>query len=277
MKNMEETVKAVVSIGASKAVQGTGIHAVMGILAGSYIALGGVLALKVTGGLPPAMGGASRLLFGLVFPVGLLMVLVAGASLFTGDVMYLPAAWSRKAAGFRSVLRFLALSWVWNFAGSVLVAWLADASGILADKGPGGTLPAAAASVALANMKCALGFCEAFLRGVGCNWLVCLAVYMSLSAEDGVSKAVLMWPPITAFVAMGMEHSVANMCFVPLGIFLGSRPEALGAGIELTATWGAFLRDNLVPVTLGNIAGGVLFVAFPYLLATRPPRPGGGK
>jgi formate/nitrite transporter FocA (FNT family) len=88
---------------------------------------------------------------------------------------------------------------------------------------------------------------------------------MSLSAQDCVSKAVLMWPPITTFVVLGMEHSVANMCFIPLGIFLGNSQELIGSGIQLTATWGSFFINNLIPVTLGNILGGALFVALPYL------------
>ncbi|MDR2340236.1 MAG: formate/nitrite transporter family protein [Deltaproteobacteria bacterium] len=265
IRNTAETVGLMLAIGKAKARLPLGPHLLQSALAGAYIGFGAVLALKVTGNLDPSLGNLTKLLFGLVFPIGLLMVLIAGASLFTGDVMYLSCSWAERDATGATWLRFLSVSFLGNFLGSVLLAWLACRSGALLDPGPGGTLPLAEAAVRLANAKTGLPFGVAFVRGVLCNWLVCLAIYMSLTADSGISKAVLMWPPITAFVALGMEHSVANMCFVPLGIFLGNYPEFSGGAVGPTATWGAFLARNLVPVTLGNIVGGALFVGLPYL------------
>jgi formate/nitrite transporter len=121
-------------------------------------------------------------------------------------------------------------------------------------------------AVSIANGKCALAWDVAFYRGILCNWLVCLAIYMSLSSTDGISKAVLMWPPIMAFVAMGMEHSVANMTFVPLGIYIGSDFVYMaGTGaLTLTASWSGLVINNLIPVVLGNFVGGALFVGMFY-------------
>jgi formate/nitrite transporter len=202
------------------------------------------------------------------------MVLTAGASLFTGDVMYMTGALAGKRAPLGSCLKFLLASYLGNFLGSALLALLVFGSKAMLDPGAGGSLPVAEAAVRLANAKCSLPFMTAFVRGILCNWLVCLAVFMSLGASEGVSKAALMWPPITAFVVLGMEHSVANMFFVPLGILLGGSPEAQAAGIRLTAAWGPFLSANLIPVTLGNICGGAFFVMLPYLSAARPKKDG---
>ncbi|MDR2340394.1 MAG: formate/nitrite transporter family protein [Deltaproteobacteria bacterium] len=270
MLNPSETVGAVVQAGRAKAALGLRPHAILAALAGAYIGFGAILALRVTGNLDPALGNVIKLLFGLAFPVGLLLVLMAGASLFTGDVMYMTGSFAAGGSSAGRSLRVLSVSYLGNFLGSVLIAFLAVESGVFMDQGPDGSLPLAETAIALANSKCSLGFQAAFLRGIVCNWLVCLAIFMSLRAADGVSKAILMWPPITAFVAMGMEHSVANMCFVPLGLFLGGTEAAAQAGLALTADWGSFLFRNLLPVTLGNILGGALFVALPYLWLAPP-------
>jgi formate/nitrite transporter len=269
IKTTSETVESVLSIGRTKSVQRLSSHVILGLLAGIYIGFGAVLAIKVTGNLDPGWGNITKLLFGLTFPVGLLMVIIAGASLFTGDVMYMTSSYAVSDVSGKTWVRYLAISYLFNFLGSVFLAFLVFHSKILMDAGPDGSLPLASTAVALANAKTSLPLLSAFLRGILCNWLVCLAIFMSLSAQDCVSKAVLMWPPITTFVVLGMEHSVANMCFIPLGIFLGNSPEVLESGIRLTATWGTFFINNLVPVTLGNIVGGALFVALPYLSVSR--------
>jgi formate/nitrite transporter len=184
--------------------------------------------------------------------------------------MYMSASWARRGAPLSRCIKVLAVSYIGNFIGSVFLAWLIFRSGVMLDRAPDGSLPLASYAAALADGKTALPFGTAFIRGVICNWLVCLAIFMSLTSSGGASKAALMWPPITAFVAMGMEHSVANMFFVPLGILIGGSREAAEAGIALASTWRAFLVDNLVPVTLGNIVGGAVFTAFPYLCAAGP-------
>ncbi|MDR2199078.1 MAG: formate/nitrite transporter family protein [Deltaproteobacteria bacterium] len=272
LKNAAETVEAVLSIGKKKTELDFGRHVVLAILAGVYIGFGAALALRVAGDMNPAWGNILNFTFGMLFPIGLLMVLIAGASLFTGDVMYLLTSYAGGRVRGAGVLKVLALSYLGNFLGSLFLAWLIFKSGaMMAPKGDG-TYPLAAYAVNLANGKTALPFFTAFVRGVICNWLVCLAIFMSLAAQDGVSKTILMWPPIMAFVTLGMEHSVANMFFIPLGLFLGSFQAVAESGVKLSATWGTFLIDNLVPVTLGNIVGGAFFVGLAYLYAASRPK-----
>ena len=132
-------------------------------------------------------------------------------------------------------------------------------------------MPWASAAVGIANSKCALTFGEAFWRAVGCNWMVCIAVYAAAAAEDISGKILALWFPTMAFVAMGMEHCVANMFFVPLGLWTGSDPRYLemvqaGLATPLTTSWGSFFINNLIPVTLGNIAGGAILVAGIYAI-----------
>ena len=129
-------------------------------------------------------------------------------------------------------------------------------------------MPWANAAVGMANSKCALSFQYAFLRGVGCNWLVCIAIYAASAADDIVGKIIAIWFPTFAFVAMGMEHCVANMFFVPLGIFIGKSSfyTISTEYLSLSATWQSFVVNNLLPVTIGNVVGGAVFVAGMYSL-----------
>ena len=121
-------------------------------------------------------------------------------------------------------------------------------------------------AVAIASAKVNLSFGEAFFRGVGCNWLVCLAVWMAFSAKDIAGKVLVIFFPIMAFVALGYEHCVANMYFIPMGLFLKGAVAANGLGGLESLTWGKFLTTNLLPVTLGNIVGGAIFVGALYWL-----------
>lgn len=268
---------SVCAIGEKKPKMGLTANIIMAFLAGAYIGFGSLLAIKVAATIPVEIwGNLTRLIFGAVFPVGLLLVLVAGADLFTGNCMYLPSAIKHRKATWGGLFRSWFVSYGGNFIGSVAVAFfLGYMSGILFTDGTDGlkgTLPLAEYAVKLANGKTALAFDVAFIRGIGCNWLVCLAIYVSLTASDGVSKVVLLWPPITAFVALGFEHSVANMTFIPLGIFLGTSDVYLASAsaslVPLTATWYDFFVTNLIPVTLGNIIGGWVFVSMFYYKAT---------
>jgi formate/nitrite transporter len=269
VKNSTEIMESVINIGVAKSKMTLTSQTILALLAGAYIGFGGIFALKVAGNMPAeTWGSLVRLVFGGVFPVGLLMVLLAGADLFTGDCMFMTGALQQRRINVNKFGKILVLSLIGNFIGSVLVAWLAYKGTLLMDGGATGRAMANNA-VNLANAKCAIAFDVAFYRGILCNWLVCLAIYLSLSSTDGVSKALLMWPPITAFVATGMEHSVANMTFVPLGMFIGADPTyiATAGAIPLTATWGGLMIDNLVPVVLGNYVGGALFVAMFYYWA----------
>ncbi len=224
---------------------------VLSILAGAYIGMAGLLAIVVGKGSPAlaaANPGLAKLLFAAVFPVGLAMIVIAGAELFTGNTGVITPACLSGRARWQAMLRNWGVVYVGNFVGSVLVAlFLGYWSGII----QGGEL--GAASAAMAEGKVALTWPQALLRGIGCNWLVCLAVWLVIGAEDVASKIVALWFPVMAFVAIGFEHSVANMFFIPLGMLNGAQ-----------VTVGQFLWNNLLPVTIGNIIGGAGFVGAVY-------------
>ncbi len=262
LKTPAECTAQVCTIGANKSKLGIGKTLYLAFLAGAFIGFGSLLAIKIGGFMPVEYwGNIQRLVFAGVFPVGLLLVLVAGADLFTGNCMYLPSAISSGKCDFGGLVKSWVFSYAGNFVGSVAVAFvLGLCTGILFDKIGDGSMPLATYAINLANAKCNLPWDVAFIRGIGCNWLVCLAIFMALTATDGVSKVALIWPPITAFVALGFEHSVANMTFVPLGIFLGESQAYLASAnpVALTANWSDFFINNLIPVTLGNIVGGAL-------------------
>jgi len=219
----------------------------LAVAGGAYIALGGLLALSVGGacpGLAAAHPGLAKLLFAVVgLPAGLTMVLVTGAELFTGNVALCGAAALGGKATWAAVARNWVLSYAGNFAGALAVVALVAAAGTL-------TGPSAAAAVALASTKTRLAFWPAFWRGVGCNWLVCLAVWMATASRDFGGKAGAAFIAVPAFVVMGFEHSVANMFFIPMGMVAGAP-----VGVA------ALLLRNLLPVTLGNVVGGLVLVA----------------
>jgi len=252
----------------------------LAFLAGAYIALGGILAVRATGALPAEVWGSlSKFIFGAVFPVGLVLVLIAGADLFTGNCMTVPTALYCGEVGVVGLLRSWILSWCGNLVGSLFVAFfLAYSTGLLLEPVKAGdtitNLPWAVSAVKIANAKVSLSFNAAFWRAVGCNWLVCLAIWVAAASEDVVGKIVGLWFPIMAFVTIGFEHSVANMAFIPMGIFVGNDPSyiafansAEGLAIHaplIKATWNNFFINNLIPVTLGNIVGAAIFVAGIY-------------
>jgi len=255
---------------------------VLGFLAGAYIAFGALLSEIVAGGLSNGTitaadgsvwkfalpAGLVKFAAGAVFPVGLMLVVIAGAELFTGNCMFAPLSLLNKEATFKGLLTNWSLVYIGNFIGSIFLAYfLAYQSGYF------DALPWAGWAATVANAKCGLDPSTAFLRGIGCNWLVCLAVWLAISADDVIGKIFACWFPIMAFVTIGFEHSVANMFFIPLGIFVANDPAISSslatAGISapnlLGATgWYNFFITNLVPVTLGNIVGAALFVSGIY-------------
>ena len=231
---------------------------ILGILAGVYIGFGAALATLVGHDAASRFGlGIGQILTGSVFSVGLILVVIAGAELFTGNNLMITSVLARQSSLARMLSRW-GVVYAANFIGSVLLAFIMYESGLW--KMAGGAVGAKA--IAIAKAKVNLSFAEAFFRGVGCNWLVCLAVWMAFSANDIAGKVLVIFFPIMAFVALGYEHCVANMYFVPMGLFLKG---AAAAGVDLgSLTWGRFLTANLVPVTLGNIAGGAIFVGSAY-------------
>lgn len=180
--------------------------------------------------------------FGL--PFGLIMTLVTGGELFTGNTALVTAAYKEGKIGAKDLTKNWISSYAGNFVGSLVLAYLVYKSGTLGN-GPG--------AVAIATGKCSLPWDVAFVRGILCNWLVCMGVYMASGCSSMAGKMTAVWFPISAFVALGLDHSVANMFIIPLGMLRGA---------EITV--GQFLMKNLIPVTLGNILGGALCVMAPF-------------
>ena len=224
----------------------------LSFLAGAYIAFGGLLAIIASAGMLKAGApvGLEKFVFGAVFPVGLIIVVLAGSELFTGNVMFMTIGVLDGSASVGGLAKNWVISWVFNFVGALFVAY------VLAYMG--GLFPADSAfatkATSVATAKVGLAWDQAFIRAIGCNWLVCLAVWLANASDDVIGKIFGIWFPIMAFVTIGFEHSVANMFFIPLGMFLGAK------GV----TWSTILINNLVPVTLGNIIGGAIFVACIY-------------
>ena len=240
--------------------------AMLGILAGAYIGFGAELSTMVAHDLTQHVGvGFAKFMAGSVFSVGLILVILAGAELFTGNSLILAGVLHGRCST-KGMLRNWTAVYLANFAGALLLAGIMFHSGLWRT----GQLGVGVSALRTAVGKINLSFGEAFLRGVGCNWLVCLAVWLAVAGKDAVSKIMGIYFPIMAFVASGFEHSVANMYFVPMGLFLKTNAavvEAAGlAGAVQDLTWTRFLTANLVPVTLGNVVGGGLFVAGIYYL-----------
>ncbi len=237
---------------------------ILGTMAGVYIGFGAAIATLVLSDAAQHHGfGVAKLLSGLVFSVGLILVVVAGAELFTGNNLMITGVLRGRVGVHHMLARWTGV-YLANFAGSLMLVYIMYASGLWESNDGGVGLTA----VKIAYGKVHLAWGAAFFRAIGCNWLVCLAVWMSLSAREVAGKILAIIFPITTFVALGYEHCVANMYFVPMGIYLKETTvgqAATGLGMDLsTLTWESFLVANLVPVTLGNIVGGTLFVGVLY-------------
>ena len=228
----------------------------LSVLAGAFIGFGAMVYLLVMTG--NDMGfGPGRMLGGVAFSLGLILVIVAGAELFTGNNLVV-MAWADRRITTRQLLRNWTLVYIGNFAGSlglIALAWLAG----LQDLGGGGL---GATAEAVARAKVELSSFQALLRGILCNVLVCLAIWMCFAAHTVAGKILAIVFPIAAFVALGFEHCVANMFLIPFGMLVG------GAGADWVGAW-PFLA-NLLPVTLGNVIGGGVLVAVVYWLVYRP-------
>lgn len=248
------------TIGPKKAQANFLFLSVMGILAGVYIAFGAQLATMVGHDAATFLGvGVQKLLAGSVFSVGLMMVVIAGAELFTGNNLVMISVLDGKASVL-SLLRNWVIVYFANFAGSLLIAWLITQTGLLGTNG--GAVGVSALNIA--KTKVGLTFMQAFSRGILCNWLVCLAVWMALASRTVIGKIFACFFPIMAFVTSGFEHSVANMYFIPVALMNTGAPFA--SGLDVTSLNMAGLIRNLIPVTLGNIVGGAFFVATFYYL-----------
>lgn len=240
---------------------------VLAVLAGAFIALGAVFSTVVVAGSEGVLPfGVTRLLAGIVFSLGLILVIVGGAELFTGNNLIV-IAWAGGKVSTRLLMRNWAIVYAGNFAGALATAAIVFVSGH--HLFGGGAIGAAALRIAAAKVQ--LGFVEAIALGMLCNALVCLAVWLTYSARTTTDRVMVIVPPIAAFVAAGFEHSIANMYFIPVGLLInGNAATGFWEATGLAATqfpqltWGAFLLWNLLPVTIGNIIGGALMVGGVY-------------
>lgn len=252
---------------------------VLAVLAGAFIAFGAIFATTVSAGniaVATAEGalafsaglpyGVVRLLTGVVFSLGIVLVVVGGAELFTGNNLIV-MAW---ASG-RVKARDLLVNWAVTFAGNFIGAFATAVLMFYSTQYTFGGGSVGLTALALADAKASLAFVPALILGIMCNALVCLGVWMCYGARTTVGRVVTIVPPISAFVAAGFEHSIANIYFIPMGLFIkAGAPDAFWASIDRTAadfpalTWTNFLVGNLLPVTIGNIIGGSLMVAAVY-------------
>lgn len=221
---------------------------VLAILAGLFIAFAGAASSAASATLS---GSAARIASGVVFPAGLAMVLVAGSELFTGNNLMIMGVLERRIT-LGSMIRNLIIVWIGNLVGGLIVAAIM-AFGHCFSAFDGAF---AASAVNTAAAKANLSFFDALLRGIGCNFLVCIAVWMSNCAKTVGGKIAGLFFPISAFVIAGFEHCVANMYYIPAGIFASKIYGIPAEGLN----WGSCLIGNLLPVTLGNMIGGVLMV-----------------
>jgi formate/nitrite transporter len=238
----------------------------LSVLAGAFISFGAIFATTVSAGSADLPYGVGRLLTGLAFSVGLILVVIGGAELFTGNNIIV-MAWASGKVKSRALLLNWVLAFIGNFAGAFATAGLMFYTTQYTFGG--GAVGLAALSTA--HAKASLAFVPALTLGIMCNALVCLAVWMCFSARTTVDRVLSIIPPIAAFVAAGFEHSIANIYFIPMGLFIkAGAPDSFWRAIGKTAadfpqlTWGNFLVGNLVPVTIGNIIGGSILVAAVY-------------
>lgn len=237
----------------------------LSVLAGAFIGMGAIFATTVSAGTAGVLPyGVSRLLSGLVFCLGLILVIVGGAELFTGNNLIV-MAWAGRKVSTAQLLRNWGIVYVGNFVGSLGTALLLFWS----KQYTFGSGAVGTTALTIANAKASLDFSQAIALGILCNALVCLAVWLTFSARSTVDKIAAILFPITAFVAAGFEHSIANMYFIPVGLMIKAFDPAFtgSTGLDLAQlTWRNFFINNLIPVTLGNIIGGTVFVAAIYWL-----------
>jgi len=267
-KQPPEIAEAAVETGVKKAHLRWDKVLVGSFLAGAYIAFGGLVAITVSAGLDPRTWGTLPTLFmGAAFTLGLVLVLIAGSHLLTGNMMLVPIGAMQGRLTVGDVARNLSLVLIGNLVGALFVAYfLAVETGVIGGVGSEAGAPAALTYERLATIAEAKALHESswqiFLRGLGCNWLVCLAVWLSLSSDAVSGKILGIFFPVMAFVAMGFDHVVANMFFLPAAIFAGV-PD-IG--------WDDTLR-NWALAFLGNLVGAVVFVATSYWYLFLRPDP----
>lgn len=225
--------------------------ALLGVLGGAYIALGGWFSFYVANGMPVGTEGNPalvKLIQGALFPVGLVLIILVGGELFTGNTAYLVTGARKGVTPWSYIATNWSIVWVTNFIGALLLCFLlVKQTGMLVSE------PWVSAIVHTAEGKVAQPWMTIFLKGIGANWLVCLAVWLGLSSKEMLGRLVGLWIPVMVFVTLGYEHSIANMFYIPMGMMSGAN-----------VTIAQMIWNNLIPATLGNIVGGAVFVGLLY-------------
>lgn len=214
------------------------------IMGGCYVGLSGLLSLAISGNMGTLSHNmsAQKFVFAALFPINLLLVLQSGGQLFTGNTATMTCGFWEGKVNLRRLLKSWTVSWIGNVMGCGLIALIANYTHLL-------TAGTAELAVATVLKKCGSSFWVTFVKAIMCNWLVCMAVFLSTQAQDMTGKMVGIWFPISMFVAIGFEHSVANMFLLPAGLF---------SGVDLTVL--DVLRKNLIPVSLGNAFAGAIVI-----------------
>ena len=234
--------------------------AIIAILGGAFIAFGGLLSIIVAGGMP-GIGennpGLIKFIAGALFPIGLIMVSITGADLFTSDCTAFTIPLLQKKIKVGTFAKFIVLSYVFNFLGTQIIAYFFANSTHLFDNNPWRDY-----LFHFTEGKVYQDWGAVFVKGIGANWLVCLGMFMGYAAKDIYGKCIAIWIPVMLFVTLGYEHSIANMFFVPAAIYAGA-----------SIPWADFAINNLIPSTLGNFVGGAIFVGCVFWYLHLHPHP----
>jgi formate/nitrite transporter len=268
----QEIAEATVQTGVKKSQMSISNMLLLGVLAGAFIAFAAEGSNMAAFNLfaKPETYGLGKVLAGSIFGTGLMLVIIAGGELFTGNTMMLAGVLDRKVSPW-AMLRNWFFVYLGNFIGSIFIAYMMNQSGLFSS----GASMLGGVTIKIAAYKVGLTFTQAFFLGIMCNWLVCLAVWMAYGAKDMAGKILAIFFPIWLFITSGFEHSIANMYYIPAGIMAKNNKAFADAAAMLGVTpgklahlnWETFFVNNLVPVTLGNIVGGGIFVASVYWFA----------
>ena len=267
MNSPKEIAQNYIAFGTAKTKLPASKMLTLGVIAGMYIALAGVGATIASATV--ASPSLAKLIGAAVFPAGLAMVLLAGSELFTGNCLIIIPLMEKEVT-LRAMLKNWCFVYAGNFIGSILIAALTVYSGVFSLFGNA----AAASIINTAVYKVNISFPDVLLRGILCNFLVCVAVWISFAAKDVVGRIAGLFFPIMLFVLCGYEHSIANMFYIPAGLFASSNVAYLAAyssvaeyGHISSLTWGTLFSRNLIPSTIGNIIGGTFLVGMGYWFA----------
>ncbi|WP_338232214.1 formate/nitrite transporter family protein [Companilactobacillus muriivasis] len=245
----EEILQKSIGAGVNKLKKTLVAKMILGFIGGAVISIGFLAYVRVTASIPSNLASVKALVGGAVFPIGLIVILLAGGELATGNMMAVGTSLFSKKNNWFDYFKNLAIITLFNFIGAVFVAYFfGHVAGLTHVE------PFRQAVIGIAAGKTGASFWSAFVSGIGCNWLVGLAVWLSFGAKDAAGKILGIWFPIMIFVAVGFQHSIANCFIIPAAIFEGG------------STWWLFIQ-NFVPVFLGNIVGGLVFVAGFYYLS----------